>query len=143
MVAGLLVTPDAVAVMLAVPVTLLPLHTIKLESQTPAQISAEAAPLEFETVAIFVFEELKVTFALTAVLDAFSGVAMIWTTSPAFSETDVGERITCVTGLVFEPPPPQPAKMSMTNRMNPGMVANRLMRPPRPGFHPCGLNEVW
>ena len=79
---GLLVTPDAVAVTLAVPLIALPdefvpLQTIKLESHTPAQISAVAAPFELEMVTTLVLEELKLTLAVTGFLEASSGVARI------------------------------------------------------------------
>jgi len=81
MVNGVLVTPDAVAVMLAVPLIALPdefvpLQTIKLESHTPAQSSAEAAPFELEMVTTLVLEELKLTLAVTGFLEASSGVAV-------------------------------------------------------------------
>ena len=81
MVNGVLVTPDAVAVMLAVPLIALPdefvpLHTIKLESHTPAQSSAEAAPFELEMVITLVLDELKLTLAVTGFLEASSGVAV-------------------------------------------------------------------
>jgi len=144
--AGLLVTPLADAVMLAVPVrgtpAELPLQTMKLVSHTPAQISADPAPLELEIVAMLVLEELKVKFAVCTLLEESSAVAEIWITSPAFREIAVGERITWVT-LLDEPPPPHPVKTAMMDKMNPGMMANRLMRPPRRAFSPDGLNEVW
>ena len=77
---ALLVTPWAVAVMLAEPLIALPdefvpLHTIKLESHTPAHSSAEAAPFELEMVTTPVLEELKLTLVVTGFLEASSGVA--------------------------------------------------------------------
>lgn len=134
--------PLALAVMFAVPVrgtpAEVPLQTIKLVSQTPAQINADEAPLVFSTVAMLVLEELKVKFAVCELLEESSAVAEIWITSPAFMEMAVGERTTWVT-LLDELPPPQPVKTAMMDKMNPEMMANRLMRPPRRALRPDGF----
>ena len=97
-------TPPALAVMLAVPESglpevVLPLQLIKLESHTPAQIKAPVIPTwPFApggvTVAMLVFEELKVMVAETEPLVEFSGFALTAATSPAFSEIAVGVMIT-------------------------------------------------
>jgi hypothetical protein len=148
MTAGLLVIPLADAVIFAVPVSGVPLDVptqlIKFVSQTPAQIDAEEAPLAFSMVAMLMLEELKVKFAVWAALEASSAVAVIVITSPAFIEIDVGERITWVIALdELFPPPPHPVRTAIIDKMNPGMTANRLMRPPRPALKPGGSNEVW
>src|SRR5689334_22709890 len=100
MTTGPLVTPPALAVMLAVPESglpeaFLPLQLIKLESHTPAQIKALVMPVwPFApggvTVAMPVFDELKVMVVVTAPLVEFSGFAVTVATSPAFSEIAVG-----------------------------------------------------
>jgi hypothetical protein len=78
--AGPLVTPPAVAVMMADPATGLPresfpLQTTKAESQTPPQTLPEG-----ETVAIFVFDELKVKVVVIGVFAAFTATALIGVT---------------------------------------------------------------
>jgi len=106
-------------------------------SQTPPHTSPE-----LETVTRLGFEELNVKVALTAVLDEFCALAVSCATSPAFSERLVGITVTLVTAFLFdELPPPQPVSMVASKKMIPGMMAKRLMRPPRLGYYPCGLNE--
>jgi len=82
-----------------------PLQTIKAESQTPPQTLPAG-----ETVAIFVFDELKVKVVVTGVFAAFTATALIGVTWPATREIEFGETETTATLLLFEEePPPQPA----------------------------------
>src|SRR5262245_4606515 len=106
---GPLVTPWAVAVTIADPVTglpdeSLPLQTTNAESQTPPQIRPEG-----ETVAILVFDELKVNVVETTPFAEFTAEALIETTWPATSEIDEGLMMTAATPLLDEEElPPHP-----------------------------------
>jgi hypothetical protein len=143
---GPLVTPPAVAVTVAVPEigfpeASLPLHTMKLAFHVPAQISVDVVPVcplapAGDAVVMLVLDELKVILELTAVPEAFSGLAVIVATSPALREIWVGLIRTCATVLAVDELlcPPQPVNAATVNAMNPGMMANRLMHPPRTGF---------
>jgi hypothetical protein len=106
---GPLLTPCAVAVMVAVPVTGFPnesrpLQTTKVESQTPPHTLPDG-----EMVAILVFDELKVKVAVTVLLLELTANALIDVTCPATREIEVGLTVTAAT-LLFEDeePPPQP-----------------------------------
>jgi hypothetical protein len=85
----------------------LPLQTTKVESQTPPQTLPEG-----ETVAILVFDELKVNVVLTVLFDAFTARALIEVTWPATREMEAGLIVTTATPvLAEEEPPPQPASI--------------------------------
>jgi hypothetical protein len=91
---GALVTPAAEAVTVAVPAIALPcaslpLHTTKVESQTPPQTS----PLG-ETVATEVLVELKVKVVVTGEPPEFVAAKVSWTTCPATNEGDDTDRVT-------------------------------------------------
>jgi hypothetical protein len=107
---GALVMPPAVTVIVVVPEmglfdASLPLQTTKMESHTPAHTWPAG-----ETVAILVFDELKVKTVLTLVLAEFTAPGVIVTTSPAFIERLDGVTLTTATTLAVEDePPPQPA----------------------------------
>jgi hypothetical protein len=110
MLTGPLVTAWAVAVIVAVPLigfpcASLPLHTTKVESQTPPQTSPAG-----EMVATAVLEELKVNVVLTALLVAFTAEALTVTTCPETREIVVGVISTWATVVlvVEEEPLPQP-----------------------------------
>src|SRR5437764_5641730 len=78
--------------------------------------------------------------AATAVLAEFCAVAETWTTSPEFSEKEVGDSTTEVTVLLtLLEPPPQPARITEINKSNTVTMADRCIHPPRRAFHPCGL----
>jgi hypothetical protein len=105
---GPLVTPPAVAVIVAVPEmgwfeASSPLHTTKMESQTPAQTCPDG-----DTVAIAVFEELKVKVVTTDAFAEFTADELIGTTSPATRESEAGLTLTAATVLLADFPPPQP-----------------------------------
>src|SRR5262249_14883600 len=124
---GVLFTPPAVAVTLAVPVAGL-LHTRKLASHTPAQ----TRPL-VETVTRLVFEEEKVMVERTTVFAEFSADALIWATSPGTSESEAGPTLTWVTVLLgFALPPPQPARKAAKKQMIADLPTQDCMPPPRP-----------
>jgi hypothetical protein len=112
---GPLVTVWAVAVTVAVPEIgfpseSLPLHTTKVESQTPPQTRPAG-----ETVATVVLEELKVNVVATALLVEFTAEALTVTTWPATNEMVAGEISTWATTVLLveveEEPPPQPVTM--------------------------------
>jgi hypothetical protein len=112
---GPLVTPAAVAVIVAVPLMGLlwaskPLQTTNEESQTPAQ----TLPCG-EMVAILVFDELKVNVVVTLALAEFTADALIATTSPATMDNVAGLTLTAATVLFTDFEPPQPA-MKDTNK---------------------------
>jgi len=114
-VTGPLVTPAAVAVMIAVPlmgfpVASEPLQTTNAESQTPAQ----TLPCG-ETVAMLVLVELKVNVVLTTLLAEFTADTLTATTFPATMESEAGANLTAATVLLADFEPPQPA-ISETNR---------------------------
>jgi hypothetical protein len=104
-----LVTPPALAVMVALPESglpdvLRPLQLINCASQTPAHTSPVG-----DTVTNLLFEVEKVGVAATAVPAEFCGVAIICSTCPELSESPVGDTITCVTAfavVVVVPFPP-------------------------------------
>jgi hypothetical protein len=129
-----LVIPPAVTVMVALPLTgfLFPSRPLQLigvvrESQTPAQIRPA-----LETVTMLLFEEEYVMFAATAPLEEFSGVAEIWTTSPEFSEKEVGESTREETVLLtLLEPPPQPTRIMEINKSNTVTMADLYIHPPR------------
>ena len=108
-VTGPLVTPWAVAVMVAVPVTgfpneSMPLQTTKVESQTPPHTLPDG-----EMVATLVFDELKVKVVLTVLSAEFTANALIDVTCPATREIVVGLTLTAATVLFAdEELPPQP-----------------------------------
>jgi hypothetical protein len=107
-VTGPLLTPWAVAVMVAVPVTGFPneskpLQTTKVESQTPPHTLPEG-----EMVAILVFDELKVKVVVTVLLVEFTANALIDVTSPATREIEAGLTVTTATLLFEDDEPPQP-----------------------------------
>jgi hypothetical protein len=139
---GALVTPPALAVMVADPEMGLPLasspsHVMKFDSQTPAQTSPEG-----DTPAIARFDDAYVTVTPLAVPLAVFGVAVICTTCPEFNERPVGETVTEVTVVLGEePPPPHPVKIPTSTTMEPRimMMPNRLIRPPRLGLLPWRL----
>jgi hypothetical protein len=98
----------AVAVIVAVPEigfpeASCPLHTTKIESQTPAHTCPAG-----DTVATAVFEELKVKVVVSVVFAEFTADAAIETTCPASREIDAGVNVTEATVLLEEEPPPQP-----------------------------------
>ena len=106
---GPLDTPPAVAVMVAVPLIGLlwaskPLHTTKIESQTPAHTWPDG-----EIVAILVFDELKVKMVLTVELAEFTAETLSPTTCPATRESEAGLTVTAATVLFADLDPPQPA----------------------------------
>jgi hypothetical protein len=108
-VAGPLVTPPAEAVMIAVPLMGFPcasepLHTTKAESHTPAHTLPAG-----ETVAIWVFEELKVNVVETLALAEFTADTPTATTSPATMESEEDPNLTTATVLFADFEPPQPA----------------------------------
>jgi hypothetical protein len=108
-VTGPLVTPAAVAVMIAVPLMGFPfasdpLHTTKAESHTPAQTLPAG-----EIVAIWVLEELKVNVVATLALSEFTADALSPTTSPATMESDEEPTLTAATVVLAFFEPPQPA----------------------------------
>jgi hypothetical protein len=112
---GPLVTPAAVAVIVADPLIGFPwasepLHTTNEESQTPAQTLPWG-----EIVAILVFDELKVNVVATGVLAEFTAAALIVTTCPATMESVEGLTVTAATVLFADFEPPQPA-MKDTNK---------------------------
>jgi len=114
-VTGPLVTPAAVAVMIAVPLMGFPLaseplHTTKAESHTPAQTLPAG-----ETVAIWVFEELKVNVVETLALSEFTADTPSPTTSPATMESEEEFTLTAATVVLADFEPPQPAA-SDTNK---------------------------
>lgn len=105
---GPLVTPPAVAVIVAVPEmgwfeASSPLHTTKIESQTPAHTCPAG-----DMVAMAVFEELKVKVVVTAAFAEFTADEDIGTTWPATSESEAGLTVTAATVLLADFPPPQP-----------------------------------
>jgi hypothetical protein len=108
-VTGPLVTPAAVAVMIAVPLMGFPcasepLHTTKAESQTPAQTLPWG-----EIVAIWVFDELKVNVVVTVALAEFTADTLSPTTSPATMESEEDPTLTAATVVFADFEPPQPA----------------------------------
>jgi hypothetical protein len=134
---GPLVTPWAVAVMIAVPETgfpseSVPLQTTKVESQTPPHTLPDG-----ETVATLVFDELKVKVVTTLLLAEFTAPALMEVTCPATRETEAGLTVTTATPLLVDFEPPQPA-MNDVNSPRTAMVAaghkNRRQRAPFPRF---------
>jgi len=106
---GPLVTPPAVTVMVAVPVMGLPsaskpLHTTKIESQTPAHTWPPG-----EIVAIPVLVELNVKVVLTVLFAEFTADTESPTTCPATKESEAGLTVTTATVLLADFEPPQPA----------------------------------
>src|SRR6476469_8701049 len=106
---GPLVMPAAVTVMIAVPVIGLPsaskpLHTTKIESQTPAHTWPPG-----EMVAILVSLEWNVNVVLTALFDEFTADTESPTTCPATMESEAGLTATTATVLLADFDPPQPA----------------------------------
>jgi hypothetical protein len=106
-----------------------PLHTTKVESQTPPQTFPEG-----EMVAIFVFDELKVNVAITGVPAEFTAEGETDTTCPATREMVEGLSVTEATVLLAdEDPPPQPASKDknspITARDDAGPTPGR-QRPP-------------
>src|SRR5437899_7310969 len=119
---GPLVTPWAVAVMIAFPETgfpseSVPLQTTKVESQTPPHTLPDG-----ETVAILVFDELKVKVVTTLLLAEFTAPALMEVTCPATRETEAGLTVTTATPLLVDFEPPQPA-MNDVNSPSTAIVA--------------------
>ena len=83
-----------------------PLHTTKAESHTPAQTLPAG-----ETVAIWVFEELKVNVVETLALAEFTADTLSPTTSPATMESEEVPILTAATVVFADFEPPQPAAM--------------------------------
>src|SRR5436309_10573623 len=78
--------------------------------------------------------------AATAVLAEFCAVAESWTTSPEFSEKEVGDSTSEVTVLLtLLEPPPQPARITEINKSNTVTMADRCIHPPRRASYPCGF----
>lgn len=128
---GALVTPPALAVMVAepemgLPLASSPLQFMNCDSQTPAQTSPEGDMLAIEG--------LDVAYVTVGAvpLETF-GVALSCTTCPEFNERPAGETVTEVTVPVDDEPPPHPVKIS-ASKPKTIMMPNRLMRPPRPDF---------
>ena len=128
---GPLVTPAAVAVIVVVPLIGFceeskPLHTTKIESQTPAHTRPAG-----DMVAIRVFEELKVNVVLTVVFAEFAAEALIVTTCPATSESEAGLTVTTATVVFAEGPLPQPAiAIKERKRVIRAVPVNRWRRAP-------------
>ena len=109
---GLLVTPAALAVTLAVPVrgtpdALFPLQATNVESHTPAQTRPAG-----ETVTRLGLVELKVKVVATVVAAELTAETESCVTCPATREMVAGDKLTTATVLLFDELPPQPA-MSM------------------------------
>src|SRR5262245_19829789 len=112
----------------------LPLQTTKAESQTPPQTLPAG-----ETVAIFVFDELKVKVVVIGVFAAFTATALIGVTWPAAGEIELGETETTATLLlVEEEPPPQPA----SNNKNSPRAASPARRQRAPFARVVRTNEI-
>jgi hypothetical protein len=108
-VTGPLVTPPAVAVMIAVPLMGFPCASEPLQitnavSHTPAQTLPAG-----EIVAIWVFDELKVNVVETLALEESTADALSAMTSPATMESEVELILTDAIALFFDFEPPQPA----------------------------------
>src|SRR5215831_2676311 len=131
---GPLVTPAAVTVIVAVPVIGLPsaskpLHTTKIESQTPAHTWPPG-----EMVAMLVSLEWNVNVVLTVVFAEFTAATESGETSPATMESDAGVTVTTATVLLVDFDPPQPA-MNERKRAITARAANRWRR----SLIPCNL----
>jgi len=116
-VTGPLVTPAAVAVMIAVPLMGFPsasdpLQTTKAESHTPAHTLPWG-----EIVAILVFDELKVNVVVTAVLAEFTADTFRPITWPATMETEAGDTRTEATVVFADFEPPQPVVHDVNRTM--------------------------
>src|SRR5579864_5056547 len=136
-VTGPLVTPAAVAVMMAVPLMGFPaasepLQTTKAESQIPAQTLPWG-----EMDAMLVLVELKVKVALTVLLSEFTADALIPTTCPATMERTAGAILTWATVVFVFFDPPQPG-INETNRIMRAIPAKSGQR----GFLPCILRST-
>jgi hypothetical protein len=81
-----------------------PLHTTKPESHTPAQTLPAG-----ETVAIWVFDELKVNVVVILALAESTADALSPTTSPATMESEEELILTDAIVLFVDFEPPQPA----------------------------------
>ena len=119
--------PAAVTVMVAVPVIGLPsaskpLHTTKIESQTPAHTWPPG-----EMVAILVSFEWKVNVVLTEVFDEFTADTESPVTCPATKESEAGLTVTTATVLLVDFDPPQPA-INERKRTITASAANRGRR---------------
>src|SRR5215467_1229543 len=131
---GPLVMPAAVTVIVAVPVIGLPsvskpLHTTKIESQTPAHTWPPG-----EMVAMLVSLEWNVNVVLTVLFDEFTAATESPTTSPPTMESEAGLTVTTATVLLVDFDPPQPA-MNERKRTITADAANRGRR----SLIPCNL----
>src|SRR5262245_53864985 len=118
------------------PLPSVPLQTTKFASQIPAQTEPPTeVPDGGETVTRFVFEELKVALAVTAVPAEFVAETISWVTSPETSVSELGVTVTA-TILLLEEPPPHPPKMPAQTKIAPTLPTQDRMPPPRP--HPGG-----
>src|SRR5262249_29238073 len=139
---GVLLTPFAVAVMVALPVSGLPpesvpLHTTNDASQTPAQTRPPV-----ETVTRFGFEELKVKVAITEPLEEFNAAVLSCAVSPDTSETEAGATVTWVTALLgLGVPLPHPAREAAQIQMIADLPTQDRMPPPRPASQ-GGMYEI-
>src|ERR1051326_1092459 len=117
-VTGPLVTPLAVTVIVALPLTgfpnaSVPLQTTKVESQIPPQTK----PLG-EIVATELLDVLKVKVAETLALSELTAVTERLSTCPATREAVVGLTSTWATLVLADLlPPPQPARKPARTRM--------------------------
>src|SRR5262249_3783227 len=129
---GVLLTPFAVAVMVALPVSGLPPESVPLQTTNDAsQTPAQTRPL-VETVTRLGFDEVKVTVAITELLAEFSAAALSWPVSPETSEREAGLSVTWVTVLLALEPPPQPAREAAQIQMIATLPTQDRMPPPRP-----------
>lgn len=126
-VTGALLTPAAVAVTVAVPVSGLPdasfpLQTTNVESQTPPHICPEGF-----TVTRLGFEELKVNTVGTVVADESEAEKVSDATCPDTIDTEAGPRVTTATVLFFDELP-QPAMATAMSTSNAFRVSNHCIQ---------------